>query len=157
MVAANQAERVVIFFHGLEVHSGAFEFVGSELAREGSMVYGFDRRGMGNSKEPNLPRGDTENFERHLADLDEVVDEVRKNHPNKKLFIFGHSIGCAYALWYGAHYPEKIDGLILASPPVKTGFKVPFGDTLKLALSPAYHHHSMYNLIDEWPKTIQGK
>jgi len=26
---------------------------------------------------------------------------------------------------------------------------------LKLALSPAYHHHSMYNLIDEWPKAFK--
>src|SRR5208283_5577133 len=77
----NQSERVVIFFHGIEVHSGAFEFFGSELASEGSVVYGFDRRGMGNSKEPNLQRGDTQDFDRHLADLDEVVEYVRKNNP----------------------------------------------------------------------------
>ena len=153
--AAGQIERVVIFFHGIEVHSGAFGFIGPELAKDGCEVYGFDRRGMGNSKEQSLPRGDTQSFERHLQDIDEIVEVVRKKQPNKKLFVFGHSIGSAYALWYAAHYPQKIDGLILASPPLKTGFKVPFGDTLKLALSPAYHHHSMYNLIDEWPQTFK--
>ncbi|MGA2681549.1 MAG: alpha/beta hydrolase [Candidatus Bathyarchaeia archaeon] len=49
-------ERAVIFLHGIEVHSGAFGFMGPELANMGSGVYGFDRRGMGNSKEPDLPR-----------------------------------------------------------------------------------------------------
>ena len=152
---SGQIDTVVLFLHGIEVHSGAFRFMGPELANEGSEVYGFDRRGMGNSKEPNLQRGDTRNFERHLEDLDEVVEEVRKNQPNKKLFIFGHSIGCAYALWYAAKYLQKIDGLILASPPLKTGFKLPFGDTLKIVLSPAYHHHSMFNLIDDWPQAFK--
>jgi alpha-beta hydrolase superfamily lysophospholipase len=153
--ASEQIDRSIIFFHGIEVHSGAFGFIGSELAKDGCEVYGFDRRGMGNSKEQNLPRGDTQSFGCHLKDIDEVVEFVRKKHPSKKLFVFGHSIGCAYALWYGTHFPQKIDGLILASPPLKTGFKVPFGDTLKLALSPAIHHHSMYNLIDEWPKIFK--
>jgi pimeloyl-ACP methyl ester carboxylesterase len=42
--------------------------------------------------------------------------------PDKKLFIFGHSIGCVYALRYSVKYPERVDGLILAAPPLKTGF-----------------------------------
>ncbi|MDW5563442.1 MAG: alpha/beta fold hydrolase [Methanomassiliicoccus sp.] len=148
-------ERVVIFLHGIEVHSGAFRFVGPELANDHSEVYAFDRRGFGNSKEQDLPRGDTHDFDRHLQDVDDFVDFVNRNHPGKELFLFGHSIGCAYALWYAANHPEKIAGLILASPPLEMGFKLPRQDTLKLALSPVYHHHSMYNLIDEWPQTFK--
>jgi alpha-beta hydrolase superfamily lysophospholipase len=148
-------ERAVVFLHGIEVHSGAFRFMGPELANAHCEVYGFDRRGFGNSKEPDLPRGDTHGFDRHLEDLNEVVEFVHKNVPDKKLFLFGHSIGCAYALWYAAHYPEQIDGLILAAPPLKTGFKIPAGDTLKVALAPRIQHHSMYNLIDEWPKAFR--
>ena len=85
--AAGPAERAVIFLHGIEVHSGAFGFMGPELANDGSEVYGFDRRGFGNSKEPDLPRGDTHGFDRHLEDLNEVVEFVRKNQLGKKLFI----------------------------------------------------------------------
>ena len=153
--ATGSFDRVVIFFHGIEVHSGAFRFMGPELANDNSEVYGFDRRGFGNSKELDLPRGDVHNFDRHLADFDEFVDMVRVNHPGKKIFLFGHSLGSAYALWYGATYPGKIDGLIVADPPLETGFKLPFRDTVKLVLSPAYHHHSMYNLIDEWPQAFK--
>ena len=153
--ASGQAERALVFLHGIEVHSGAFGFMGPELAQAGNVVYGFDRRGMGNSKEPNFPRGDCQSFERHLEDLNEVVDFVREKEADKKLIVFGHSVGCAYALWYGAHYQQKVDGLILASPPVKAGFKVPLGDTLKILFSSAYHHHSMYDLVDEWPKVFK--
>ncbi|MGA2681550.1 MAG: alpha/beta fold hydrolase [Candidatus Bathyarchaeia archaeon] len=99
--------------------------------------------------------GDTKSFERHLEDIDEVVDFVCKAQSGKKVYLFGHSIGCAYALWYAAKNPEKTDGLILAAPPVKEGFKLPFGDTLRLILSPAFSHHSMYNLVDEWPQAFK--
>jgi len=97
--AVRTVEKTVVFLHGIEVHSGAFSFMGPELANDTTEVYGFDRRGFGNSKEPDLRRGDTHGFERHLEDINEVVEHVRKSHPNQKLFLFDHSIGCAYALW----------------------------------------------------------
>jgi alpha-beta hydrolase superfamily lysophospholipase len=146
---------VVIFLHGIEVHSGAFKFMGPELQDAGFEVFAFDRRGSGNSKEHDLPRGDTTDFDRHLSDLGEFVDLVRAMHKDKTLFIFGHSIGCAYALWYAAHYPQKIDGLVLAAPPVEAGFKLPAVDTFKVVLSPLVSAHSMYDLIDMWPQTFR--
>lgn len=153
--AVGIVERTIIFMHGIEVHSGAFRFMGPELANNSTEVYGFDRRGFGNSKEPDLPRGDTHGFERHLEDINEVVEHVRKSHPNQKLFLFGYSIGCAYALWYAANHPQKIDGLILAASPLEAGFKIPASDTLKVALAPHIQHHSMYDLIDHWPQAFK--
>ena len=153
--SSGQVDNVVIFLHGIEVHSGAFSFMGPELASSNCEVYGFDRRGFGNSKEPDLPRGDVKSFDRQLEDINDVVDAVHKNHPGKKLYIFAHSIGCTYALWYAAHFPQQIDGLILASNPLKTGFKVPTQDTVKLVFSPIIEHHSMYDLIDKWPQAFR--
>jgi alpha-beta hydrolase superfamily lysophospholipase len=43
----------------------------------------------------------------------------------------------------------------LAAPPLEAGFKIPVGDTLKVALSPRIGHHSIYDLIDEWPKAFK--
>jgi hypothetical protein len=45
--------------------------------------------------------------------------------------------------------------LILAAPPLEAGFKIPVGEALKVALSPRIGHHSMYDLIDEWPKAFK--
>jgi Lysophospholipase len=150
----NPADRAVLFFHGIEVHSGAFRFMGPELAADGTEVYGFDRRGFGNSKEPDLPRGDTHGFNRHLEDINELVDYIHQNNENKPLFLFGHSIGCAYALWFAAHYPDKVSGLILSSPPLETGFKLPASDTLKIAGAGHIQHHNMFDLIDRWPQAF---
>ncbi len=102
--AVNTTERVVLCLHGIESHSGEFNFIGNELAQIGTQVYAFDRRGFGNSVEEKLLRGDTSNFNRHLEDINDIVKIVRTNHPGKKLFLLGHSIGCAYALWFSAHY-----------------------------------------------------
>jgi acylglycerol lipase len=153
--SSTEAKRAIIFLHGIEVHSGAFSFMGPELANDGNEIYAFDRRGFGNSKEPDLPRGDVKSFDRHLEDLNEVVETVHKNHSGRKLFIFGHSIGCTYALWYVAHFPQQVDGLILASNPLKPGFKVPTEDAVKLVFSPIIEHHSMYDLIDKWPQAFR--
>ena len=149
------ARSTVICLHGIEVHSGAFGFVGPELARDGSDVYAFDRRGFGNSNESDLPRGDTRSFKRHLADLDEVVQGARKDNPGTKLFLFGHSIGCAYALWYAANYPDSIDGMVLAAAPIDVGFKVPAKDAVKFPFLKLFSPHSMYNLLDRWPEEFK--
>jgi len=55
--------------------------MGQELAADGAEVYALDLRGFENSKEEGLSRGDTRNFKRHLKDVNEVVDFVRKSHP----------------------------------------------------------------------------
>lgn len=149
------AARAVLFLNGIEVHSGACQFMGPELANASTEVYAFDRRGFGNSKEPDLPRGDTHSFDRHLDDLGEMVNIIHNSHPNKKLFIFAHSVGCAYALWYAAHYSDQLDGLILAAPPLEAGFKLSTSDTLKVAAAPRIQHHTMYDLIDKWPEAFR--
>ncbi len=149
------ARRILICLHGIEVHSGAFGFMGPELAKNGSDVYAFDRRGFGNSKEGDLLRGDTHGFKRHLADLDEVVQTIRKENPGTKLFLFGHSIGCGYTLWYAANHPGSIDGVVLAAAPIDVGFKVPAKDAIKFPFLKIFSPHSMYNLLDRWPEAFK--
>ncbi len=147
--------RVVVCLHGIEAHSDAFGFLGKEMAKEGARVHAFDRRGFGNSKEPDLPRGDTHSFARHLADLDEVVRAVRPKDREIKLFLMAHSVGCAYALWYAAVHGESIDGLLLAAPPAEVGFKVPLKDAIKFPFLKLFRPHSMYRLLDVWPQAFK--
>jgi alpha-beta hydrolase superfamily lysophospholipase len=92
--------------------------MGQELAADGAEVYALDLRGFENSKEEGLSRGDTRNFKRHLKDVNEVVDFVRKSHPGKGVYMFGHSIGGCYTLWYAANHPDSLDGIILAAPAI---------------------------------------
>jgi len=97
-------------------HSEVFRFIGQDLAEDGIKVYALDLRGFGNSKEKDLPRGDTSDFNRHLQDVNEVVDFVRKRHHENRAYMFGWSLGVLYVLWYSANHPDSLDGTILAAP-----------------------------------------
>jgi len=130
--AVGESKKSVVCIHGIGGHSEDFRVMGQDLAEDGIEVYALDLRGFANSKEADLPRGDTSNFSRHLQDVDEVVDFVRKRHPKNKVYMFGYSLGVLYTLWYSANHPDSLDGIILAAPywvgfmPRKLRIKIPF-------------------------------
>ena len=118
--ASAEIERVVVCIHGSGGHSGRFKVIGPRLAADGNQVYALDLRGFGNSLEEGLPRGDTRDFKRHLQDIDDTIAHVRIKHPDKKIYVFGFSLGGSYAIWYAAHHPGSLDGLVLAAPAIVT-------------------------------------
>ena len=148
--STGEIQKAVLALHGIEAHSGALGFVANELAMDGSDVYAIDRRGLANSKEVDRPRGDTRDFGRHLEDVDETVGLIRRIHPGKKFFMFGHSIGCGYTLRYADFHPELVNGIILAAPPVET-VKLPVADRLGLLFRP----RTMYDLLERFPAAVR--
>lgn len=116
--ARAEIERVVVCIHGGGDHSGRFKVIGPKLAADGNQVYALDLRGFGSSLEEGLPRGDTRDFKRHLQDIDDTIAHMRIKHPNKKIYVFGFSLGGCYAIWYAANHPDSLDGLVLAAPAI---------------------------------------
>ena len=119
-----KAEKTLVCIHGLGGHSGGFIGIGRSLAAFGIEVWGLDLRGFGNSKEPDLPRGDTRDFKRHLQDLNEAVNLIRASSQSQKLFMLGHSLGGLYVLWYAAKFPDSSEGLIIAAPAIEVKQKM---------------------------------
>jgi acylglycerol lipase len=115
---AIESRCVVVCIHGLGDYSGWFSNVAPELAADGSEVYALDLRGFGESIAIGTSRGEVADFNRHLHDIDEFITYLRSQHNGKALYLFGHSLGGAYSLWYAAHFPYKVDGLVLAAPAV---------------------------------------
>ena len=168
-----EVQSVVVCVHGLGANSEFFANLGEALTKDGIDVYALDLRGFGNSVEPGLARGDTSSFKRHLQDLDEAVTFIRRKHPEKKVFMFGHSLGCSYALWYAANHPDSLDGLILAAPPVQYATKAPasliirgvffllFSPKKKLygheAMPESYRKSEEYKLLSENPLNAHGE
>jgi len=116
--ASEEIKRVVVGIHGGGDHSGQFRLIGRQLASDESQVYAFDLRGFGNSLEKGLPRGDTSNFERHLQDIEDTINCVKRKHPKKKVYVLGYSMGGCYALWHAAHNPDSLEGLVLVAPAI---------------------------------------
>jgi acylglycerol lipase len=120
-----ETERVVLGLHGAGWYSGQFRQMGAQLPVDvpGTELYAVDRRGFGDSVEDGFQRGDVSSFKRYLLDIDEVAESFRKKYPDKKFYLFGHSLGCTHALRFTLNHPDLVDGLILAAPPALLNFK----------------------------------
>ena len=99
---------------------------------------GIDLRGFGHW---TGKKGDLKNIGLHINDLDQIVDHYREMFPEKKIILFGESLGTSLCLWYSSIYPSKTDGLILTSLVTKKGadkvkFKTVFNIMLGFTFSP---------------------
>jgi pimeloyl-ACP methyl ester carboxylesterase len=70
-------------------------------------VVNWDQRGAGKSFGRKIPRSSM-TVEQFIADLDELVEAVRKRLGTGKVAIFGHSWGSALGVLYAARFPEKV-------------------------------------------------
>jgi len=154
--AVGESKKSVVCIHGIGGHSEDFRIIGQDLGKDGIEVYALDLRGFANSKEENLPRGDTNNFNRHLRDVNEVVDFVRKRHPKNKAYMFGYSLGVLYTLWYSANHPDSLDGTILAAPAIKyLSAKMPRRDRVKFPFMLFFAPKTLYDSYKNWPQDLK--
>lgn len=103
----------VIFLHGgpgYYVHSSIIETLGS-LAQKGHDVYLYDQRGSGLSD--RLEKYSDISFDKHLVDLDEIIEH---KIGSEKVILIGQSYGSIIASHYSARHPEKIEKIVFSSP-----------------------------------------
>ena len=86
--------------------SGLFRRFTSPLEKHFTLVY-WDQRGAGKSFSRSIPRASM-TVERFLADLDELVEYVRRRLSKDKLVLYGHSWGSALGVLYAARFPAKV-------------------------------------------------
>jgi pimeloyl-ACP methyl ester carboxylesterase len=85
---------------------GFFRHFNRSLERHFTVVH-WDQRGTGKSFDRNIP-GSSMTLDQFLADLDELVDIVRRRFGKEKVVILGHSWGTAFGAIYAAQCPEKV-------------------------------------------------
>ena len=117
ILKTKDVSKTVLCIHGNGCHSNFFAHLGNFLAAKGIATYGMDLRGFGNSVEKGNERGDVEDANVHLEDIDEVVSFIKDKHQNKPVFMLGHSIGGGYSLWYASSRLQPLSGIILVAPP----------------------------------------
>lgn len=108
---------VVVIAHGLAEHSGRYAHIAERLAADGYATYAVDHRGHGRSD------GNRSNINRVsdvVADLDTMIAEAAGRHPDRPVFLLGHSMGGLIALQYATTDPSRLAGLVLSAPLVQT-------------------------------------
>jgi alpha-beta hydrolase superfamily lysophospholipase len=113
---------IVVLHHGFGEHSGRYGHVGQMLNEARYSLYAYDARGHGKS---GGPRGHTPDYEFFLDDFSLVIAEARKDQPNKKVLIYGHSMGGNVTLNYALRRPAGLSGVIATGPWLRLAFQPP--------------------------------
>jgi len=94
----------ILCLHGLTANAFFFQSLADGLATH-YQVFAYDLRGRGDSDKPE----DGYSIPIHAADLAALIDELGLECP----IVIGHSLGALVALYFAAHYPNKLSKLIL--------------------------------------------
>ncbi len=111
----NRSENTIVLIHG--VKSNAYKYNKTAgLLQEATQaeVYAIDLRGHGQS-EGSI--GDVDYINQYVDDLADIVSIVRKEKPNGKIIIAGHSMGGGIALRFALEKKyQQPDGFLLFAP-----------------------------------------
>lgn len=112
---------VVQLHHGLAEHSMRYDRLGSVLAENGYVLNAYDMRGHGKTAETAIAKGEgrfgqlarKNGFETAVEDLAFIIESLKKDFPDKKIVLLGHSFGSFISQRYIEKYGTKINGCIL--------------------------------------------
>ena len=106
---------VLQIVHGMAEHTDRYLEVANYLCDRGFAVYMHEHAGHGRSIEKDEDLGyfgENDGNERIIDDVKSVAQMAKSKHPDKKLVIWGHSMGSFVARRFAAKYPGVADGFI---------------------------------------------
>ena len=115
------ARAVVVICHGLNAHSGQYQWVGEQFAAAGLAVYALDLRGRGRS---DGERFYVETFADYVSDVATVIALAKAREPGLSVYLLGHSAGGVVSCIYTLEHQSELAGLICES----FAFQIPAPD-----------------------------
>ncbi|HZT99181.1 MAG TPA: alpha/beta hydrolase [Ktedonobacteraceae bacterium] len=106
----------VVCIHGLTANAFCFQAIADELASD-HRVFAYDLRGRGDSDKPK----EGYSVPLHVTDLTKLLDALGLERP----VLIGHSLGAMIALYFAAHYPDKLSKLVLIDAGAPLAWKTP--------------------------------
>ncbi len=113
----NEVKAVLLVVHGMIEHSEKYEHFMSFLARNNIATYAHDHLGHKNSVKTKDELGffnHKDGYVNLLEDMKSVFLLAKKENPDKKIFLMGHSMGSFFARVFAEKYQNTIDGLIIS-------------------------------------------
>lgn len=147
-----EVKAVIQMHHGMAEHCGRYESFINDFVGRGYAIFMNDMLGHGQSNEDKALLGyfgDKDGYLNILADAKALTDIAKKEYPDKKFIIGGHSMGSLIMRCYINEYGNDFDGAIFVgtagpTPLAKVGIPV-----IKLvgAIKGKKHHSQMLNDI----------
>ena len=113
---ADRRAPVLLWLHGGPggAQRPLFQFFLGELEEDFVVAY-WDQRGAGRSFDPAADPS-LLTIDRHVADLDVVVDHLRRRFDRSDVILVGHSWGGTLGLLYAREHPGKVSTLLGVAP-----------------------------------------
>lgn len=121
---AQQSQGTLVVLHGIQSHSGWYEYSCGKLADAGYHVCFYDRRGSGLN---SFERGDSSHWQRLIQDVVQLLTQIRYRRQQSELsgpvILQAMSWGAKLAVVVAAMRPDLIDGLALLYPGIEASIK----------------------------------
>src|SRR4051812_37314956 len=103
---------VIVIVHGLNSHSGYYQWVAEQFTAQDYAVYALDLEGHGQSEGERFY---VQSIYDYVDEVDELVDIAKAANQGLPVFVLGHSAGGVVSCLYALDHQEKINGLICES------------------------------------------
>ncbi|MDI6603893.1 MAG: alpha/beta fold hydrolase [Thermoanaerobacteraceae bacterium] len=134
---SNDFNKIILALHGLSVDGAGYGILNDYLS-DNHLVLSVDLRGHGASEgEP----GNINKYWQYINDLNYIIKNINIEYSNRPLYLLGESIGGTCAINCSLYAMNKIDGLILLAPALKTKIKPRFADIYALFKSYALNQN----------------
>ena len=117
-------DKVICIVHGIGEYGGRFDRVAERFRADNMAVFALDLRGHGESVGK---KGDCAPRSKVLEDVSALIEYAQDKHPDKKLVLYGHSMGGNIVLDYRGRgmLNDVPSGYIISAPWVRLVRKVP--------------------------------
>lgn len=109
----DKARAAVIIVHGLGEHSFRYKHVIDFFNSNHVAVYSFDVIGHGKS---GGKRGHADSYDAIVCDITRTLSFVKNENAGVPVFLYGHSLGGALALYTALRTKPEVNGYIVTSP-----------------------------------------
>ncbi|NOU37304.1 MAG: alpha/beta hydrolase [Ferruginibacter sp.] len=113
----NEPTAILFIIHGMAEYAQRYNNVATIIATNNIAVYACDIRAHGNAAANKNQLGIVQKnwFYSQIDDILIAIHHLKKEHPNKKIFLFGHSMGSFLCQRFYQLYSNEIDGLVLSA------------------------------------------
>src|SRR5436190_8769982 len=103
---------VIVIVHGLNSHSGYYQWVADQFTSLRYAVYALDLEGRGQSEGERFY---VQSIYDYVNEVDQLVDIAKAAYQGLPIFVLGHSAGGVISCLYTLEHQDKINGLICES------------------------------------------
>lgn len=112
-----RVKAVIQIMHGMAEHTDRYIDFAQHLCSNGYAVYMHDHLGHGKSSDSDEQLGffgEKDGYNTLVEDVKQLTDIIKNENHNKKIILFGHSMGSFILRSFCEKYGNEIDGVILS-------------------------------------------